>query len=186
MAAKSSTVMNTTMFWELRDNDKAVVQFVPKSGTGISKGGTSMSMKKKKIIKIIVAAFAGILLVSAISIYSIPKLRVSLFVHFYHDWIEESLAVGHGVPADDAVLLGYDVVNSWDGAHSMTEFVIMSQGNTYYGCYYSPDDVPIAFQNTDTELTQDGHDYWEWEAEEDNHGTTSKIIDHWYYFEAAF
>lgn len=145
-----------------------------------------MSSKKKKTIKNIVATFVGIMLVSAISIYSIPKLRVSLFVHFYHDLIEESLAVGHGVPADDAVFLGYDAVNSWDSTHSMTEFVIMSRGNTYYGCYYSPDDVPLAFQNTDTKLTQDGHDYWEWEAEGDNHGATAKITDRWYYFEAVF
>lgn len=143
-------------------------------------------MKKKRTIKIIVAAFACILLVSVIGIYSIPKLRVSLFVHAYHDLIEENLAVGNGVPADDAVLLGYNSVNTWDGTHSMTEFVIMSFGNTYYGCYFSPDDVLLAFQNFDAKLTQDGHDYWVWQADGDNHGATSKIIDHWYYFEASF
>lgn len=68
----------------------------------------------------------------------------------------------------------------------MTEFVIMSWGNTYYGCYYSPDNVPLAFQNTDVELTQNGHNYWEWSAEGDNHGETSKIMDCWYFFKASF
>lgn len=120
------------------------------------------------------------------SVYSIPKLRVSLFVHSYHELIEAGLAAGNGVPADDAVLFGYDYVNSWEGTHPMTEFVIMSYGDTYYGCYYSPDDVPLAFQNTDVEVTQGGHNYWEWEAEGDNHGSTSKIMEHWYFFKASF
>ena len=140
-----------------------------------------MKKKRKWIIAIII-----VLIVALGSVYSIPKLRVSLFVHSYHELIEEALAAGNGVPADDAVLLGYDYVNSWEGAHPMTEFVIMTYGDTYYGCYYSPDDVPLAFQNTDVEVTQDGHDYWEWEAEGDNHGSTSKIIKQWYFFKASF
>ena len=140
-----------------------------------------MKKKRKWIIAVII-----VLIVALGSVYSIPKLRVSLFVHSYHELIEEALAAGNGVPADDAVLLGYDYVNSWEGAHPMTEFVIMTYGDTYYGCYYSPDDVPLAFQNTDVEVTQDGHDYWEWEAEGDNHGSTSKIMEHWYFFKASF
>ena len=140
-----------------------------------------MKKKRKWIIAIII-----VLIVALGSVYSIPKLRVSLFVHSYHELIEEALAAGNGVPADDAVLLGYDYVNSWEGAHPMTEFVIMTYGDTYYGCYYSPDDVPLAFQNTEVELTQDGHDYWEWEDEGDNNGSTSKIKDNWYFFKASF
>ena len=140
-----------------------------------------MKKKRKWIIAIII-----VLIVALGSVYSIPKLRVSLFVHSYHELIEEALAAGNGVPADDAVLLGYDYVNSWEGAHPMTEFVIMTYGNRYYGCYYSPDDVPLAFQNTDVEVTQDDHDYWEWEAEGDNHGSTSKIMEQWYFFKASF
>lgn len=141
-------------------------------------------MKKK--IKIGIVVLVCILLLSIISIYSTPKLRVVLFVNAYHTLIEEGLEAGHGVPADDTVLLGYEAVNSWDGTYRMTEFIIMSWGSTYYGCYYSPDDVPLAFQNTDVELTQDGHEYWEWQTEGDNHGSISKIMDHWYYFEAEF
>ena len=143
-------------------------------------------MKNKRKIKTIVIVLACLILISVIGVYAVPKLRVNLFVHTYHEMIEESLSVGNGVPADDAVFFGYNAVNSWDNEHKMTEFVIMSYGTTFYGCYYSPDDVPLAFQNYDTELIQDGHDYWVWQADGDNHGATSKIIDHWYYFEASF
>lgn len=143
-------------------------------------------MNKKKVIKIVAVILLCIVLVSAIGIYFIPQLRVNLFVHSYHELIEEGLANGNGVPADDAVLFGYKSVNTWEGSHSMTEFIIISYGDTYYGCYYSPDDVPLAFQNADVELTQDGHYYWEWSADGDNHGSTSKIMDHWYFFRASF
>lgn len=100
-------------------------------------------MTKKKKVKIVAIGLACILFVVVICVYASPRSRVSLFVHSYHQLIEESLAVGHGVPADDAVLFGYKYVNSWDAEHPMTEFVIMSRGDTYYGCYYSPDDVPL-------------------------------------------
>lgn len=137
-------------------------------------------MKKKRTIKIIAVSFACILLLSVISIYTIPKFRITLYVHLYHDSMERSLNAEIQAP------IGNVNVNTWEGAHPMTEFMVMSYGDTYYGYYYSPDDVPLAFQNTDTKLTQDGHDYWVWQAEGDNHGATSKIMDHWYYFEASF
>lgn len=139
-------------------------------------------MKNRKWIWIVLA----VILVAGVLIISNPQIRTNLFVRLYHDDIEEGLRMNAGVPADDVVLFGYQYVNTWEGEHSMVEFLISSRGDTYYGCYYSPDDVPLAFQNIDTKLTQDGHDYWEWKAEGDNHGSTSKIMDHWYYFEASF
>jgi len=142
-------------------------------------------MKKKRILGIVL----GIFLVAVLITISIPKVRTTLFVKLYHDDIEKSLTQGMGVPADDAVLFGYKSVNTWESEHSMTEFRISASGfgseTTYYGCYYSYDDVPLAFQNLQTELipSQDG---WTWQGEGDNAGFTSKIMDHWYYFEAAF
>ncbi len=139
-------------------------------------------MKKKKIIIVVVI----ILLLAVGSVFFIPKIRVSLFVHSYHELIEDAMAAGHGVPADDAVFFGYDAVNSWEGTYAMTEFVIMSFGDKYYGCYYSPDDEPLAFQNIDTKLSQDGHSYWEWKVDDSIFGSTSKIMDKWYYFDASY
>lgn len=140
----------------------------------------------KKGIKIGITVLVCVLLLSALSIYTVPQLRVSRFVNTYHTLIEDGLKAGNGVPADDAVILGYKAVNSWEGTHPMTEFIIMSLGNTYYGCYYSPDDVPLAFQNTDIELTSEEDNCWKWNAEGDNHGETSKIMDCWYFFKASF
>lgn len=140
----------------------------------------------KKRIKISFGIFLSILILSLLSIYGIPKLRVTFFVNMYHELIEENLMANNGVPADEAVLFGYQYVNSWKGSHPMTEFVIMTYGDTYYGCYYSPDDVPLAFQNTEVNLVQVGKNRWEWTAEGDNHGMTSKIRGKWYFFKASF
>ena len=140
----------------------------------------------KKRIKISIGIFLSVLILSMSSIYAIPKLRVTLFVNMYHELIEENLKANNGVPADEAVVLGYKYVNSWEGAHPMTEFVIMTYGDTYYGCYYSPDDIPVAFQNTAVDLMQEGHNLWKWTAEGDNHGTTLKVREKWYFFRASF
>jgi len=43
----------------------------------------------------------------------------------------------------------YQYVSAWEGEHSVVEFLITIRGGTYYGCYYLPDDVPLAFQNTE-------------------------------------
>lgn len=140
-------------------------------------------MKKKKVVTLFVVL---ILLISVVCVCFIPKVRASLFVYCYHNMIEDALTEGHGVPADEAVFFGYDSVNSWEGDHPMTEFVLAAFGNTYYGCYYSPDDVPLAFQNADVKLSQDGHEYWEWKEDGDNHGSTSKIMKYWYFFKVSF
>ena len=141
-------------------------------------------MKRWIWIMLAVILIVGVLLINN------PQIRTNLFVRIYHEKIEEGLRLNSGVPADDAVLFGYKYVNTWEGEHSMAEFLISSSGfgseTTYYGCYYSPDDVPLAFQNTEAELTQCGHDSWKWSAEGDNEGKTMKIMDHWYYFEASF
>ena len=71
------------------------------------------------------------------------------------------------------------------GEHEMVEYTVATAGSTYYGFYYSPDDVPLAFQNTDTPLTEaDGG--WVWQAEGDNHGRTYRLKEDWFYFEAEF
>ena len=138
-------------------------------------------MKKRKWIWIGLA----VILIASVLLLSNPQIRTNLFVRLYHDDIEEGLRMQAGVPADDVILFGYDAVNTWEGEHTMVEFVIMSRTHTYYGCYYSPDDVPLAFQNQGANIFQDGLDSWKWVGD-GYHGYTTKIMDHWYYFEASY
>ena len=114
-----------------------------------------------------------------------PRLRTELFVRLHHEILEENAASGLKIPASDALLFGCKAVNDWAGEHPMREFIILTRGDTYYGCYYSPDDTPLSFQNADEVLTQEGHNRWEWKGAGDNYGVTSRIMEHWYYFEAS-
>lgn len=143
-------------------------------------------MKKRKWIWIGLA----VILIAGVLLISNPRVRTNLFVRLYHEQIEDGLKMHGGVPAADAVLFGYETVNTWPGEHQMVEFLISGFGlgsaTSYYGCYYSPDDVPLTFQNGNEKLTQCGHDSWKWQGKGDNQGKTMKIMDHWYYFEASF
>ena len=76
-------------------------------------------------------------------------------------------------------------VTHWDGEHDMVEYTVTAAGDTYYGFYYSPDDVPLACQNTEVPLTE-AEKGWAWRAEGDNHGYTYQLKENWFYFEASF
>jgi len=136
-----------------------------------------MSRKTKKWV----CFFLVVIIVAGICYVANPFLRVKVFIILHHEKIEAAMEDGHGVP-----FLGYKSVNSWPGDHPMTEFILFALGDTYYGCYYSPDDEPMAFQNVPVVLTQNGHEYWVWQAEGDNHGATQRIRENWFYFKASY
>ena len=58
--------------------------------------------------------------------------------------------------------------------------------STYYGFYYSPNDVPVPYANEDYPLTEKNQNKWIWNGEGDNGGVIKKIRDNWYYYEAWF
>lgn len=139
-------------------------------------------MKKAKII-ISVLVFA--LITAMLCAFYVPQLRVRLFAYTYHEQIEEGIAENQGVPGDNAVIGGYKYVNTWSDDPQMTEFVLLKYGKTYYGCYYSPENVPFSFQNITDNLTQKGHNRWEW-LKNESEGYTTKLFDNWYYFKATY
>jgi len=127
-----------------------------------------------------------IILFLAAGYFANPFLRVKTFLYFHHGKLEDSLLTYNSVPS----IPGIDYHNTWEGEHTMTEYILFQtgfgSGSKYYGCYYSWDDVPLAFQNTPAKLIQNGHQYWEWKGEGDNRGATQRILPNWFYFEASF
>lgn len=148
-------------------------------------------MKPLRKKTFIIFAAAAIALVGIIKL-SDPMLRAKAFVAVYGDRIETVCADGLIDGAKKLEKLPAISVRVYHGnaEHDMIQFMLGGRGlapsSTYFGCYYSPDDVPLAFQNMDVKLTQDGHDYWVWTEVGDNRGATAKIKDKWYYFEASF
>ena len=148
-----------------------------------------MKPLRKKPLIILTAVIIGIF---GIIKLSDPTLRAKAFVAVYGDRIETECADGLIDGTKKLEKLPVISVRAYHGnaEHDMIQFTLGGRGlvpsSTYYGCYYSPDDVPLAFQSMDVKLTQNGHDYWFWTEAGDNRGATSKIRDCWYYFEASF
>lgn len=58
--------------------------------------------------------------------------------------------------------------------------------STYYGFYYSKNNLPFVFDNFDIPLEKVNNNQWKWQDNSDNHGLTTKIRENWFYFEASF
>lgn len=100
-----------------------------------------------------------------------PELQAAMDAYFEQG---QPLAYDSDIPA----------VNHWPGPHPMVEYLLFT-GSGYYGFYYSPDDVPLAFQNNPVPLRETSNG-WQWQGEGDNHGFTRRLSPRWYYFEARF
>ncbi len=96
------------------------------------------------------------------------------------------LAAGTG----DRRFKGVEVEGICPGEHPIVQFFYGGWGivpsSTYYGFFYSPDDVPVSYQNSSAPVRPDGEDRWTWSGEGDNGGVVRKLADKWYYYEAWF
>lgn len=62
----------------------------------------------------------------------------------------------------------------------------IAPASIYYGFYYSPDDIPVPYDNADYDLELKSADEWTWDGVGDNGGIIRKICENWYYYEAWF
>ena len=147
-------------------------------------------MTKRKIVTIVVAVVLAALCLAAVKLWFTPKFRATLFVMRYGDYVEEKY--------ENRILISKENVNcismTYYGSkyrHPMIEFDLCGFGiapsSTYYGCFYSPDDVPLVYGQMNYTLVKQSEGYWTWaEKDGDNHGSVAKIKDCWYYFSASF
>lgn len=128
----------------------------------------------KKIISVIL-----ILVIVVIGAYFInPELRVKCFVEKYSD----EYAKWDGYPSN----IGINYSNVWtnDKGQAMHEMILFTIGDTFYGCYYSYEDVPMPFQCLEYELVPKDENTWIYDGK--SSGETSKIKDNWYYFRVRY
>lgn len=89
--------------------------------------------------------FLALLLTAAI--WPTPEYRAAWYVIRHQTELQADMDAfflqGKNLSYDGSFLY----VNDWPGQHSMVEYVFMEQGGRLYGFYYSPDNVPLAFQN---------------------------------------
>lgn len=72
---------------------------------------------------------------------------------------------------------------------NMVQFMTGGSGlvsnSTYEGFYYSPENTHIPFQGVDVELSVNG-DFARWTDGMDNYGTSIRLLENWFWFEAHF
>lgn len=145
----------------------------------ISNGFYVIIMKKGELkLKKALSVIFALILIGAGVYFLNPELRVRCFVDKYSDEYEQ----WDGYPSN----IGIDYSNVWtnDKGQKMHEMILFSFGITFYGCYYSYDDVPMPFQCLDYELVSEDEDTWSYDGK--SSGKTSKIKDNWYYFKVKY
>lgn len=141
-------------------------------------------MKNKKRIGI------GILLVcllaGAAGVFASqnPKAAAVQYVRAHHETLQQfSENLLQNPP-----LNGRSSYNGWtvDAYTQMVQFDTSAWGKRYRGFYYSPQDIPLGFQETEMEFVpRDKGWYWE-EADGNNRMYTEKITNQWYWFDMRF
>lgn len=137
-------------------------------------------MRRRRLV-----LFAALAAVLALGFWSAPERQAVRYVETHLETLQadmDALFLQGGPLRYDAL---WETVNCWPGEHPMVEYILPVLRPGYYGAYYSPDDVPLAFQNTAVPLEETGNG-WVWQAEGDNHGFTRRLSPGWYYFEAHF
>ncbi len=138
--------------------------------------------KRGKLVILLLTA----VVVLTVGILRQPWIRAQIFVVRYGEDLEQRNLTAEEGNLSMPTGTGVERFNLWPGEHAMVEYQFHPKNAVYVGCYYSYDDVPLAFQNIPVKLIPAGEGQWTWQAKGDNHGMTRKIKDHWYYFEASF
>lgn len=144
----------------------------------------------KKWTKLTIIGIVIILLVSIVNYFAKPERRIERFVLKYEGELQQ-IADAH-LNGDLSIkeFKGAEVEQVFPGEHPMLQFSACGFGiapaSVYYGFYYSPNDVPLTYQNAEEELMKEADDKWQWKGEGDNGGVTYKIKDKWYYYKARF
>jgi len=144
-------------------------------------------MKKKFIITI--AIIVG--LIAFIGVLRTINSPERVTMRYFNAHIEELKVESTEYENNGTISADIDVKRSvWRGEHTIIEYTVLAKGfasaSQYYGVFYSVDDVPVSFQNSNVSLVPIADDVWEWKEAGDNRGLVKKIEDNWYYFEASF
>lgn len=153
-----------------------------------SYGGYVDMRKRNKVI------IASILIIFTLKYIVNSEHLIGAFVYMNNEELEviaeEYLNSDTGIES----YKGIRVAGVFRGENDIVEFDFWGIGlvpsTTYYGFYYSPDDVPAVFQNAPTSvavLSPVTDEEWEWSEENtDNGGRTIRIMKNWFYYEASF
>lgn len=138
-------------------------------------------MKKRTIV---ILAAAVVLVLSLI----FQDVLVRTYVRVFHDHLETFAERLLNDPAAGELSYGLWEVDVYP-AQQKVEFRTGAWGlapaTTYRGFYYAADNAHKPYQSAQVELTIDG-DEATWTDGTDNHGSSVRILDCWFWYKASF
>lgn len=145
-------------------------------------------MQRSKKISIIV--FLVVMAIYTGKVIFNPESKIKYFVRHNH---EDLVTIAEDYLSSMTTIKKYksvEVERIFKGKNDIVQFYYCGIGiapaSQYYGFYYSPDDMPTAYQNADYKLFPISDEEWEWSDGTDNGGRTSRIMKNWFYYEAWF
>jgi hypothetical protein len=140
--------------------------------------------------KIIIVAMLIFLTICTVRFISSPEYKIKNFVNQNS---EELATIAESYLNSDVTIKTYkgiEVEQVFKGENDIVQFYYSGVGivpaTKYYGFYYSPDDVPVAYQNVKCKLSSVSDNEWKWSDGTDNGGRTKKLMKNWFYYEAWF
>lgn len=144
----------------------------------------------KKHIKFISIILIIVLITVTYGIISNPQRRIKNFVS--KNYLELGNIADQYLNGEISTKTykGIKIEQVFTGTNNIVQFYYSGSGlapaSVYYGFYYSPNDIPVAYQNMEYTLSGISANEWEWSGEGDNGGRTVRIMVNWYYYEAWF
>lgn len=141
-------------------------------------------VKHKRLIILFLSLLCVIITASA---SNTPERKTIRYFSSHRAALEDAVLHHMGAGLEDDA--SHIIFNYWGGEHPIAEYIVASRGlvpsSKYYGFFYSYDNIPVPFQNTDEQLTPVSENEWQWNSTGDNHGIVRRLDTNWFYFEAA-
>ena len=146
-----------------------------------------MGNRKKRVV---ISVLIVLVIIAVSCILNVPANKTKIVLNIWGDEFKENSIQAlenesakermHGVILDGV----FEDSENEIVQYTVKDFGLPSAG-AYYGFYYSPNDVPVAFQNVHCTLKEEGEDHWSW-SNDGASGITYKISENFYYYKAKF
>ena len=146
-----------------------------------------MGNRKKRVV---ISVLIVLVIIAVSCILNVPANKIKIVLNIWGDEFKENSI--QALENESAKERMHGVIQDGvfeDSENEIVQYTVKAFGlpsaGAYYGFYYSPNDVPAAFQNVHCILKEEGENHWSWSNDAAS-GITYKISENFYYYKAKF
>ena len=146
-----------------------------------------MGNRKKRVV---ISVLIVLVIIAVSCILNVPANKTKIVLNIWGDEFKENSI--QALENESAKERMHGVIQDGvfeDSENEIVQYTVKAFGlpsaGAYYGFYYSPNDVPAAFQNVHCILKEEGENHWSW-SNDGASGITYKISENFYYYKAKF